>query len=136
MKQRRVAAGSSPASADDPARPAWTAAALLAAALLLRGLFAGATVDRDWAYSALFKGDAPLWLDYARALRTGQDFEQGLPIHPPGTAYLVAWLWDGTPGGVRGLRSAWILMGALTVVAVWAAVRRSFGPRVAWWAGV
>jgi hypothetical protein len=127
---------STPARAAEGWPAPWTAAALFAAALALRLLFAAATADRSWAYSALFKGDAPLWLDYARALQSGQQFEQGLPIHPPGTAYLLAWLWNGTAAGIPWLRALWAAMGAAIVVALWAAARRSFGPRVAWLAGL
>lgn len=113
------------------ARTAWTCAGLFAASLAIRLLFGHATPDASWAYSATFKGDAALWLEYARAIRDGRPYELGLPIHPPGTAYLVAALWDGTAAAVPRLRLAWCAFGALTVVAVWLAVRRVFGDGVA-----
>jgi len=102
----------------------------------VRLLFVHATPDRDWAYSAAFKGDALLWLDYARAIQSATRFELGLPLHPPGTAYLVAWLWDGTAAGIPFLRATWALMGALTVLLLWLAAARAFGPAVGLLAGV
>lgn len=115
--------------------PAWLLAVLFAAALVVRILFWQATPDRTWAYSALYKGDAVLWLEYAHALRTGQPFELGLPIHPPGTAYLVSWLWDGTAAGIRALRIAWLVLGALIPPLLALAAGRHFGARVGALAG-
>lgn len=108
----------------------------MAASFAIRLLFIHATPDARWAYSAAFKGDALLWLDYAHAIQTATPFELGLPIHPPGTAYLVAWLWNGTAAGIPFLRAAWALLGALTVVLLWWAASRSFGPAVGLLAGV
>jgi hypothetical protein len=107
------------------------AVGLFAASLAIRLLFTWATPDAGWAYSATLKGDAALWLEYARALHAGQAFELGLPLHPPGAGYLVAALWDGRAGGVAPLRTAWAVMGALTVAVFWLCVRRAFGPGVA-----
>ena len=113
-------------------RQAWLfGAGLFVVALAVRVLFWQATPDRAWPYSAWYKGDAPVWMDYAQALQSGRAFELGLPIHPPGAGYLVAALWDGRAHGFGGLRFAWALMGALVVVLVYTAVLRSFGPVVA-----
>lgn len=111
-------------------------ALLLAAALAVRVLFWRATPDTAWPYSALFKGDAPLWLEYAQALRSGRPFELGLPIHPPGMGYLLAWLWNGEPGGIAFLRLCWAVLGALGVGLVGLAALRSFGVFVAAAVGV
>lgn len=111
------------------------AAGLFLAAAVTRLLFWQATPDRGWPWSGYYKGDAPLWLDYARALQLGQPFELGLPIHPPGTAWLVALLWNGEPSGIAWLRLAWLLLGALVPPLVFLAIERSFGMRVALVAG-
>ena len=110
-----------------------TRAALVvfALALALRLLYWQATPDRDWAYSVAFKGDAPVWLECARALQQGLPYDSGLPIHPPGAGYLVALLWNGLPTGLAFLRFAWALMGALLVLVFYRAVARSFSPWVA-----
>jgi hypothetical protein len=113
----------------------WPAGVLLfVVSLLIRLLFATATADKDWPYSVAFKGDAPLWLDYATALDRGEPFELGLPLHPPGTAYLLAALLRAH-ASIPSLRFVWCLAGALTVVCVWAAVARSFGSKPALVAG-
>lgn len=113
-----------------------TALAIFAAALVCRLLFWRATPDRDWAWTAFFKGDAPLWLEYARAIDLENPFELGLPIHPPGAAWLVSLLWNELPSGVPFLRFAWALLGALVPLLVFLAVRRSFSLRAATFAGV
>lgn len=127
-RRRHVLAAPPPA----PARiPPWPLLALFAVALLVRVLFWRATPDSAWGYSALYKGDAPLWLEYAQALHDGQPFELGLPIHPPGTGYLLAALWNGRPSGIGFLRLAFAAQGALVVALAALAAWRSFGARVA-----
>ena len=117
-------------------RVRWTGLLLFVLALALRLLFWQATPDADWPHSVHFKGDAATWADYAASLRAGADFEFGLPLRPPGAAYLLSALWDGPSGdgpsgdGRSSLATAqfgWCLLGALTVLLVWDAARRSFG---------
>lgn len=118
------------ASGDSPAsrflRRHWTWL-LFAAALAIRLLAWQATPDSGWAYSALYKGDAPVWLDYARALAAGQPFELGLPLRPPGTGYLVSLGWDGGDAAIGRLRLLWCLLGALAVKLFADAARSAFG---------
>lgn len=136
---RRTSSSSPPASKtagnNSPSARAerWTAAGIFALALLLRLLFLNATPDLAWPHSALYKGDAPTWLAYAEAIERGEPFDQGLPLRPPGNAYLVAALAgdDLTTGNTRAaltrLQWAWCLLGAATVLLLHLAVRRSFG---------
>ena len=126
-KAERRAAPKPEAERGDSGRHVRAGAVLFVIALLVRVLFWQATPDRSWPYSAWYKGDAPVWMDYARALQADRPFELGIPIHPPGAGYLVAALWSGQADGVAWLRFAWALMGALLVVLVYAAVLRSFG---------
>ncbi len=114
----------------------WREGALLfSLALLLRLLFWRATPDAAWGWSAVFKGDAPVWLAYAQALQRGELFELGLPLRPPGVAYLLAFLWNGETSGLAWPRFAWLVMGALLAPLVYAATVRSFGLPVARTAG-
>jgi len=108
---------------------------LFGASLLLRLLFWRATPDRDWGWSAYLKGDAPLWLEYARALQLGETFELGIPIHPPGTAWVASLVWDGVPAHVAVVRFAWVVLGALVPLLLFLAAERSFGLRAAALAG-
>lgn len=124
--------------AEESAPPGWrwTGPTLSAVALLARLLFWRATPDAAWAGSAYYQGDAGTWLDYALALRAGHPFELGLPLRPPGNAYLVAALWNGEPARILWLKAAWCLLGALVVWLTWMAARRSFGPAVGGLAGL
>ena len=105
--------------------------ALFALAFVLRLLFWQATPDASWPHSAWYKGDAPLWLDYAKAIQIDEPFELGLPLRPPANGYLLATLWNGEPSGIGFLKLVWCLLGAATVVLLYAAVRRAFSPTAA-----
>lgn len=105
--------------------------ALFALALAVRLLYWQATPDRTWPYSVAFKGDAPVWLQYAQDLQRGLPVDLDLPIHPPGAGYLTAALWNGTAAGVGFVRFAWVAMGALVVLALHRALLRTFPATVA-----
>src|SRR5687767_6665572 len=69
--------------------------AVFAAALAIRVLFWQAGPGPAWPHSIFFKGDALVWLEHALSLERGRVFELGLPLRPPGAAWLLALLWDG-----------------------------------------
>ncbi len=112
------------------------AGALFCGALLLRLMFWSASPDADWAYSIAYKGDAQLWLSYAQALSQGQAFELGLPLRPPGTAYLIAGLMSLGADSLLSLRLAWLVMGACLPLVLYLALRDGFAERIARIAGV
>lgn len=127
-RSRRAAVPAAPARPPLWHRPeAGVGAAVFLAGFLARVLFARATPDRGWPHGVFFKGDAGLWVESARARLAGVPFELGLPIHPPGTAFLLEALWDGRDAGLAGLKIVWALLGAVVVLLVYAAVLRSFG---------
>ena len=97
----------------------------------MRILFLQATVDASGPFSPYYKGDTPTWLDYASALQASATFDMGLPLRPPGVAYVVAFLWNGETNGYLLLKLAWCFMGAATVALFFLAVLRSFDLRVA-----
>ncbi len=109
--------------------------AIFFAAFTIRLLYWRATADSAWPHTAAFKGDALLWLEYARSLREGIPFELGLPIHPPGTAYLMAALWSGS-GGFGLLKAVWCALGAAAAALSAAAIARAFGATAGAIAGV
>ena len=109
----------------------WTGCLLFALALLLRLLFLLATPDAAGPYSPYYKGDTPVWLEYARAIRESRSFDLGLPLRPPGVAYIVAFTWNGQDSGLLVLRLAWCLLGAGVVALLFIAAARSFGIVVA-----
>jgi hypothetical protein len=108
---------------------------LFAVAFLVRFLFWRATPDAAWAYSAWYKGDAPKWIEYARAMHAGRPFEWGLPMHPPGMAWLTAVLWPGDGAGFAAAKLAMVGLGALVPPLFFLAARRWLGFRPAVLAG-
>ncbi|MBI5853375.1 MAG: glycosyltransferase family 39 protein [Planctomycetes bacterium] len=111
-------------------------AILFGIAAALRLAFLLATPDRAAPFTPLFKGDAALWLAWAQSIQRGEPFalELGLPFRPPATAWLLAWLWDGTHEGLLRARVALALLGALIAPATYLAARR-VGERLALAAG-
>lgn len=109
---------------------------LFALAQGLRLIFLLSTADASGPYAPYYKGDTPIWLDYARAIQSAQLFDLGLPLRPPGVAYLVALIWNGQDSGFLLLRLNWAFMGSLAVLMFFVAVYRSFGLAVATVAGL
>jgi len=112
-------------------RVLWFGLLLFILALVLRVLFLQATPDAAGPFNPYYKGDTPTWLDYAKAIQSPQPFDLGLPLRPPGVAYLVALLWNGQENGLLFLKLIWSFFGAATVALFFFAVLRSFGLRVA-----
>ena len=110
--------------------PRWIAPALFLLALALRLLFWQATADAGWPGSAHYQGDAWTWLEYATALETGQRFELGVPIRPPGMAWLVDLQWDGDLATLWQVKARSAILGAVAVVLFYLAARRAFGLEV------
>ncbi len=110
-------------------------AAVFLVALGVRGAFLSASPDRQWPHGALYEGDAPLWIQFAQALRAGRPFELDLPIHAPGLAHALAYLWPGSleggAGGFLALKIAWSMLGAASCAGLYLVARRAFCERVA-----
>jgi len=100
-------------------------------ALALRVLFLQASTDASGPFSPYYKGDTPVWLDYASAIQSSTTFDLNLPLRPPGVAYAVAFLWNGQADGYEALKLVWSLLGAATVAFFFLAVLRSFDFRTA-----
>ncbi len=115
----------------DAARRRWATLAVFGLALVVRLLFWQATPDRGWPHSVLYKGDAVVWTDYAAALAGGEAFEAGLPLRPPGNAYLLSFLGVDARAGAGGAKLAWCLLGALVAAVFYRAALAAFGPGVA-----
>jgi len=112
-------------------RVLWIGLVLFALALALRLLFLQSLPDPAGSYNPYYSGDTPTWLDYAKAVQASRPFDLGLPLRPPGVAYLVAWLWNGQDSGLLFLKLAWSLMGAGAVAFFYLATLRSFDLRTA-----
>ena len=116
-RTRPSAAAASPAAAAARAG-AWL---VVLVAFALRLAFWQATPDRAWAGSAAYAGDAATWMEHAAA---GDPLAEGLPLRPPGNAWLLA----GAGGGdVAPAKLLWCLLGALAVLLVYRATLAAFG---------
>lgn len=90
--------------------------------------------DRKWPHSVLFEGDAPLWIDWLRAIRAGTPFELGLPIHSPVVPHILSMLGaDPASPHVDWTSSkiAWCVISALTASLLYLAVARTLGRAIA-----
>jgi hypothetical protein len=135
QRRERARAPERPPPPPPPGLAEWTAfgaAAVFVGALVVRLLFWHATPGTGWPHNAFFKGDAIVWLQHALAIERGRPFELGLPLRPPGAAWLIALLWDGRRESVGWLRVAWAIQGALAPAVMFVALRRAFSPFVAW----
>lgn len=109
------------------ARQRWLTLAVFAVSLAVRLLYWQATPDRGWPHSALYKGDALVWSDYAGALAGGESFELGLPLRPPGNGYLLRWLGVGGRHDAAAAKPVWCLLGAAAVALFYRAALAAFG---------
>lgn len=85
-----------------PARPAprpvsrfrdgWIAAGLALLAWLHRIVFLLSNRDQDWPYTFFYEGDSEVFFNYARAILGGTPYDNGIPFHPPGFAWVLAFI--------------------------------------------
>jgi Dolichyl-phosphate-mannose-protein mannosyltransferase len=46
--------------------------------------------DWSWPYTLFYEGDSETFYEYARALLNGRTYDNGIPFHPPGFAWVLA----------------------------------------------
>ena len=61
-------------------------------AWLHRLAFLRSNRDWSWPYTIFYEGDAETFYNYARSLLNGQLYDNGIPFHPPGFAYVLAFV--------------------------------------------
>ena len=105
---------------------------LFALAAGLRWSFAHASGEAGSLATAAYEGDAPKWLDYARAADSNPLAE--LPLDPPAMPWLVDLLTDGSD--LTLARWVLLLTGALVAPLVYTAARADLGERVGLLAGL
>lgn len=82
-------AGHAPARTSPRADLRW-ALGLTLLAWLHRILFLRSNRDWSWPYTIFYEGDSETFYRYARHLLAGQLYDNGIPFHPPGFAWLLA----------------------------------------------
>ncbi len=55
-----------------------------------RAAFLFSNRDWSWPFTIFYEGDSEAFFRYARALLAGRLYDQGIPFHPPGFAWLLA----------------------------------------------
>ena len=133
MRTSSVSSGSdsSLAAASPPRSDSAIALAIFAVALAARLIFLFTSPDRAWPHSIYYEGDAIMWVEWAAALDSHQVFEFDLPIHPPGVAYPIAWLYRGVhQTGFVGMKILWCVMSAGACSLTFLACARPLGRRV------
>jgi hypothetical protein len=68
------------------------AAGLTLLAWFHRLAFLRSNRDWSWPYTIFYEGDAETFFKYARALLNGELYDNGIPFHPPGFAYGLAFV--------------------------------------------
>ncbi|MFL6293072.1 MAG: hypothetical protein ACJ759_19435, partial [Thermoanaerobaculia bacterium] len=70
----------------------WWALGLTVLAWVHRLAFLKSNLDWDWPYTIFYEGDSETFYEYARALLNGRLYDNGIPFHPPGFAWVLAFI--------------------------------------------
>ncbi len=68
----------------------WWALGLTLLAWVHRLAFLKSNRDWSWPYTIFYEGDSETFFNYARALLKGELYDNGIPFHPPGFAWVLA----------------------------------------------
>jgi len=52
--------------------------------------FLRSNFDWDWPYTVFYEGDGEAFFEYSRSLLNGKLYDNGIPFHPPGFAWVLA----------------------------------------------
>ncbi len=73
-------------------RDGWIAAGLILLAWVHRIAFLLSNRDQDWPYTIFYEGDSEVFFKYARSILAGTPYDNGIPFHPPGFAWVLAFV--------------------------------------------
>jgi len=73
-------------------RDGWIALGLTLLAWVHRLAFLRSNRDWNWPYTIFYEGDSEVFFTYARSLLKGELYDNGIPFHPPGFAWVLAFL--------------------------------------------
>ncbi|HEX5717396.1 MAG TPA: glycosyltransferase family 39 protein, partial [Thermoanaerobaculia bacterium] len=138
--QRRAAERQ--ARKERPERPRrtdlWIAAGLTLLAWVHRLVFLRSNRDFAWPYTFFYEGDSETFYSYARALLEGGLYDEGVPFHPPGFAWFLAFVHSFLGAGEAGARvphvavkSVIALLGSVAIGLLYLLVRPYLGRTVA-----
>jgi 4-amino-4-deoxy-L-arabinose transferase-like glycosyltransferase len=117
---------------------AWWALGLTLLAWVHRLAFLRSNQDWRWPYTIFYEGDSETFFDYARALVNGKLYDNGIPFHPPGFAWVLAAVHMLVGAGAGTARVPYVavkiliaLIGSLPVGLLYILVRPYLGRAVA-----
>ncbi|MFL6201555.1 MAG: glycosyltransferase family 39 protein [Thermoanaerobaculia bacterium] len=103
-----------------------------------RLIFLRSNRDFTWPYTLFYEGDAETFYSYARALLEGKLYDEGVPFHPPGFAWFLAFVHTLLGAGEAGARvphvavkSVMALLGSVAIGLLYLLVRPYLGRTVA-----
>jgi hypothetical protein len=73
-------------------RDGWIAVGLTLLAWVHRLAFLRSNYDRNWPFTIFYEGDSRVFSDYSWAILLGTPYDNGIPFHPPGFAYVLAFV--------------------------------------------
>jgi hypothetical protein len=140
-KERRQAERQARKSARPAApgnRDALWALGLTLLAWVHRLAFLRSNQDWRWPYTVFYEGDSETFFEYARALVNGKLYDNGIPFHPPGFAWVLAAVHTLAGAGAGTERVPYVavkvmiaLIGSLPVGLIYLLVRPYLGRTVA-----
>ena len=116
----------------------WIALGLTLLAWLHRLAFLRSNRDWDWPYTIFYEGDSETFYRYARSLLAGQLYDNGIPFHPPGFAWVLSVVhtlvgagdpYDKVP--YFAVKAAVALIGSASIGLLYAVARPYLGRAVA-----
>ncbi len=119
-------------------RDLWWALGLTLLAWVHRLAFLRSNRDWSWPYTIFYEGDSETFYNYARALLKGQLYDNGIPFHPPGFAWVLSFIHTLVGAGPENDRVPYFavkvvtaLIGSLPVGLLYLLVRPYLGRAVA-----
>lgn len=73
-----------------PRADLWIALGLTLLAWVHRLAFLRSNRDWSWPYTIFYEGDSETFFNYARAILRGVPYDNGIPFHPPGFAWVLS----------------------------------------------
>ncbi len=112
----------------------WIALSLTLLAWAHRLAFLVSNRDRTWPFTIFYEGDSETFFRYARALLAGEMYDDGIPFHPPGFAWLLAGLHTLLGAGAAdaqvpffALKAALALIGSASIGLLYAVAHTYVG---------
>ncbi len=138
-KERREAQRRAAKAAPKPAwNDTWWALGLSLLAWVHRLAFLRSNFDWGWPYTVFYEGDGEAFFEYARALLNGELYDDGIPFHPPGFAWVLAAVYTlvgADPAATRvpyvAVKVVMALVGSLPVGLLYLLVKPYLGRTVA-----